>query len=175
MGWQGPAPDQSAARHGVKHDFSAISEAPLGAEITPPYGDLGEAMSLKAFPCLSTKIIQAGQRQSIPYTVWDGGGETWCRWLIPSLPSFLAPSAVPTMHLHSSTGNSMTLSWTPPERPNGIILDYEIKYSEKVKQEQPFPSSSPSSWPSAPWHRGSLQTLLLGDVGASKWRVASQR
>ncbi|KAK4820123.1 hypothetical protein QYF61_020498 [Mycteria americana] len=51
-----------------------------------------------------------------------------------------APSAVPTMHLHSSTGNSMTLSWTPPERPNGIILDYEIKYSEKVKQEaeQPF-------------------------------------
>ncbi|XP_071898398.1 ephrin type-B receptor 3 isoform X2 [Anas platyrhynchos] len=44
-----------------------------------------------------------------------------------------APSAVPTMHLHSSTGNSMTLSWTPPERPNGIILDYEIKYSEKVK------------------------------------------
>uniref|UniRef100_A0A8C5UG29 Ephrin type-B receptor 3 n=1 Tax=Malurus cyaneus samueli TaxID=2593467 RepID=A0A8C5UG29_9PASS len=43
-----------------------------------------------------------------------------------------APSAVPTMHLHSSTGNSMTLSWTPPERPNGIILDYEIKYSEKV-------------------------------------------
>uniref|UniRef100_A0A8D2PWP5 Ephrin type-B receptor 3 n=1 Tax=Zosterops lateralis melanops TaxID=1220523 RepID=A0A8D2PWP5_ZOSLA len=42
-----------------------------------------------------------------------------------------APSAVPTMHLHSSTGNSMTLSWTPPERPNGIILDYEIKYSEK--------------------------------------------
>ncbi|RMC02008.1 hypothetical protein DUI87_21170 [Hirundo rustica rustica] len=45
-----------------------------------------------------------------------------------------APSAVPTMHLHSSTGNSMTLSWTPPERPNGIILDYEIKYSEKEGQ-----------------------------------------
>nr|XP_009940112.1 PREDICTED: ephrin type-B receptor 3 [Opisthocomus hoazin] len=45
-----------------------------------------------------------------------------------------APSAVPTMHLHSSTGSSMTLSWTPPERPNGIILDYEIKYSEKQGQ-----------------------------------------
>ncbi|NWY01311.1 EPHB3 protein, partial [Nothoprocta ornata] len=45
-----------------------------------------------------------------------------------------APSAVPTMHLQGSTGNSMTLSWTPPERPNGIILDYEIKYSEKQGQ-----------------------------------------
>lgn len=74
------------------------------------------------------------------------------------LPSFLAPSAVPTMHLHSSTGNSMTLSWTPPERPNGIILDYEIKYSEKVKQEeeQPFPSSSPCLAVS-PMAKGSLQ------------------
>lgn len=44
------------------------------------------------------------------------------------------------MHLHSSTGNSMTLSWTPPERPNGIILDYEIKYSEKVKQSSRSPA-----------------------------------
>lgn len=52
----------------------------------------------------------------------------------------------------------MTLSWTPPERPNGIILDYEIKYSEKVKQEaeQLFLSSSLSGWPSALWQRGSL-------------------
>lgn len=73
MGWQGPSPDQFAARHGVKHYLSAISEAPLGVEITPPYGDSGEA-SLKAFPCLSTKIIQAGPRQSIPYSIWDGGG-----------------------------------------------------------------------------------------------------
>lgn len=143
-------------------------EAPLGAEITPPYGDLGEA-SLKVFPCLSTKIIskQVAGRAS-PTLCGMVEGETWHRCLIPSLPSFLAPSAVPTMHLHSSTGNSMTLSWTPPERPNGIILDYEIKYSEKVTQEQPFPSSSPSSWPSAPWQRGTLQTWFLGDMGASK-------
>lgn len=73
LGWQGSSPDQFAARHGVKHDLSAISEASLGIEITPPYGDLGEA-SLKAFPHLSTKITQAGRRQSITYTVWDGGG-----------------------------------------------------------------------------------------------------
>nr|XP_006138530.2 ephrin type-B receptor 3 isoform X1 [Pelodiscus sinensis] len=45
-----------------------------------------------------------------------------------------APSAVPRIHLHGSTGSSMMLSWTPPERPNGIILDYEIKYFEKQGQ-----------------------------------------
>lgn len=32
-----------------------------------------------------------------------------------------------------STGqNSVTLLWQEPEQPNGIILEYEIKYYEKV-------------------------------------------
>ncbi|XP_040895385.1 ephrin type-B receptor 3-like isoform X1 [Toxotes jaculatrix] len=43
-----------------------------------------------------------------------------------------APSAVPTVHLMAATASTMSLSWLPPERPNGIILDYEIKYHEKV-------------------------------------------
>ncbi|XP_069474873.1 ephrin type-B receptor 3 isoform X7 [Ambystoma mexicanum] len=46
-----------------------------------------------------------------------------------------APSAVPTMHLHGSTANSMTLSWAPPEQTNGFILDYEIKYFPKGPSE----------------------------------------
>lgn len=40
---------------------------------------------------------------------------------------------MPTLHLHSSSGSSLTLSWAPPERPNGVILDYEMKYFEKVR------------------------------------------
>ncbi|CAL8253021.1 unnamed protein product [Merluccius merluccius] len=46
-----------------------------------------------------------------------------------------APSAVPTVHLMAATANSMSLSWLPPEKPNGIILDYEIKYHEKDQGE----------------------------------------
>uniref|UniRef100_A0A8C1BMZ3 Ephrin type-B receptor 3 n=1 Tax=Cyprinus carpio carpio TaxID=630221 RepID=A0A8C1BMZ3_CYPCA len=42
-----------------------------------------------------------------------------------------APSAVPTVHLMGASANTMSLSWLPPEKPNGIILDYEIKYHEK--------------------------------------------
>lgn len=35
---------------------------------------------------------------------------------------------------HESTGqNSVTLLWQEPDQPNGIILEYEIKYYEKVK------------------------------------------
>uniref|UniRef100_A0A671NPY8 Ephrin type-B receptor 3 n=1 Tax=Sinocyclocheilus anshuiensis TaxID=1608454 RepID=A0A671NPY8_9TELE len=44
-----------------------------------------------------------------------------------------APSAVPTVHLMGASANTMSLSWLPPEKPNGIILDYEIKYHEKVR------------------------------------------
>lgn len=46
--------------------------------------------------------------------------------------SSIAPSAVPTVHLMAATASTMSLSWLPPEKPNGIILDYEIKYHEKV-------------------------------------------
>ncbi|XP_034035885.1 ephrin type-B receptor 3-like isoform X9 [Thalassophryne amazonica] len=62
----------------------------------------------------------------------------------PSTPQFsavnittnqAAPSAVPTVHLMAATSNTMSLSWLPPEKPNGIILDYEIKYHEKDQGE----------------------------------------
>ncbi|KAJ8270430.1 hypothetical protein GJAV_G00114510 [Gymnothorax javanicus] len=46
-----------------------------------------------------------------------------------------APSAVPTVHLMGATASTMSLSWLPPEKPNGIILDYEIKYHEKGQGE----------------------------------------
>ncbi|KAG7269862.1 hypothetical protein CRUP_032820 [Coryphaenoides rupestris] len=42
-----------------------------------------------------------------------------------------APSAVPTVHLMRSTADTLSLSWLPPEKPNGVILDYEIKYYER--------------------------------------------
>uniref|UniRef100_A0A8B9HI88 Ephrin type-B receptor 3 n=1 Tax=Astyanax mexicanus TaxID=7994 RepID=A0A8B9HI88_ASTMX len=42
-----------------------------------------------------------------------------------------APSAVPTVHLMRATASTLSLSWLPPERPNGVILDYEIKYQER--------------------------------------------
>ncbi|KAI4589650.1 hypothetical protein MJG53_000699 [Ovis ammon polii x Ovis aries] len=46
-----------------------------------------------------------------------------------------APSTVPIMHQVSATMRSMTLSWPQPEQPNGIILDYEIRYYEKEHNE----------------------------------------
>lgn len=34
-----------------------------------------------------------------------------------------------------STSDTLSLSWLPPEKPNGVILDYEIKYHERVSAD----------------------------------------
>uniref|UniRef100_A0AAR2KNH2 receptor protein-tyrosine kinase n=1 Tax=Pygocentrus nattereri TaxID=42514 RepID=A0AAR2KNH2_PYGNA len=43
-----------------------------------------------------------------------------------------APSVVSIMHQVSRTVDSITLSWSQPDQPNGVILDYELQYYEKV-------------------------------------------
>lgn len=49
-----------------------------------------------------------------------------------SLFCFPAPSTVSIMHQVSRTIDSITLSWSQPDQPNGVILDYELQYYEKV-------------------------------------------
>ncbi|NXI55738.1 EPHB2 protein, partial [Chloroceryle aenea] len=51
------------------------------------------------------------------------------------LLSFAAPSAVSIMHQVSRTVDSITLSWSQPDQPNGVILDYELQYYEKDLSE----------------------------------------
>ncbi|RXN20994.1 ephrin type-A receptor 3-like protein [Labeo rohita] len=48
------------------------------------------------------------------------------------------PSAVTVIRKDRTSRNSISLSWMEPERPNGIILDYEVKYYEKQEQETSY-------------------------------------
>ncbi|XP_030221484.1 ephrin type-B receptor 2 [Gadus morhua] len=45
------------------------------------------------------------------------------------------PSAVSIMHQVSRAPESITLSWSQPDQPNGLILDYELQYYEKSQAE----------------------------------------
>ncbi|KAL4635941.1 ephrin type-B receptor 1-B-like [Arapaima gigas] len=45
------------------------------------------------------------------------------------------PSMIHTIHQVTSTMKSITLSWPHPDQPNGIILDYELRYYEKEHSE----------------------------------------
>eukprot|EP00063_Salmo_salar_P019710 XP_013994545.1 PREDICTED: ephrin type-A receptor 5 isoform X2 [Salmo salar] len=45
-----------------------------------------------------------------------------------------APSPVSVVRKGNSGKNSIAVSWQEPDRPNGIILEYEIKYFEKDQE-----------------------------------------
>lgn len=45
-----------------------------------------------------------------------------------------APSQVMAIRQENASTNSITLMWHEPEQPNGVILEYDIKYYEKVRQ-----------------------------------------
>ncbi|XP_062935747.1 ephrin type-A receptor 3 [Cynocephalus volans] len=49
-----------------------------------------------------------------------------------------APSPVMMIKKDRTSRNSISLSWQEPEHPNGIILDYEVKYYEKQEQETSY-------------------------------------
>lgn len=53
------------------------------------------------------------------------------------------------MHQVSRTVDSITLSWSQPDQPNGVILDYELQYYEKVPVLPGAPP--PSTSLRAPW------------------------
>ncbi|XP_050787147.1 ephrin type-A receptor 8 isoform X2 [Gopherus flavomarginatus] len=44
-----------------------------------------------------------------------------------------APSQVVVLRQENTGQNSVTLLWHEPDQPNGIILEYEVKYYEKVR------------------------------------------
>eukprot|EP00062_Callorhinchus_milii_P001822 gi/632937389/ref/XP_007899447.1/ PREDICTED: ephrin type-A receptor 6 [Callorhinchus milii] len=52
-----------------------------------------------------------------------------------------APSLIGFVRKDWASQNSIALSWQEPEYPNGIILDYEIKYYEKEHEQLSYSST----------------------------------
>ncbi|KAM9026644.1 ephrin type-A receptor 5 isoform 11-T11 [Ara ararauna] len=52
----------------------------------------------------------------------------------PPTMACTTPSPVSSVKKGKITKNSISLSWQEPDRPNGIILEYEIKYFEKDEE-----------------------------------------
>uniref|UniRef100_A0A3Q3KP55 receptor protein-tyrosine kinase n=1 Tax=Monopterus albus TaxID=43700 RepID=A0A3Q3KP55_MONAL len=49
-----------------------------------------------------------------------------------------APSPVPSIQATDVTRHSLSLSWQQPDRPNGVILEYEVKFYEKDQRERSY-------------------------------------
>ncbi|XP_069098928.1 ephrin type-B receptor 5-like isoform X2 [Pleurodeles waltl] len=76
-----------------------------------------------------------------------------------------APSAVPMIHQVSHNTNSITLSWPQPDEPNGVILDYELRYFDKVEGED-FSMSQTSETNMATIHSLNPDTIYAFQVRA---------
>ena len=57
---------------------------------------------------------------------------TWTDKAVISPVSCAAPSEVLAIRQENTSQNSVTLLWHEPDQPNGVILEYDIKYYEKV-------------------------------------------
>uniref|UniRef100_A0A672ISI3 receptor protein-tyrosine kinase n=1 Tax=Salarias fasciatus TaxID=181472 RepID=A0A672ISI3_SALFA len=49
-----------------------------------------------------------------------------------------APSPVSFVQATDVTRHSLSLSWQQPDRPNGVILEYEVKFYEKDQKERSY-------------------------------------
>nr|XP_046178507.1 ephrin type-A receptor 4-like [Oncorhynchus gorbuscha] len=49
-----------------------------------------------------------------------------------------APSPVTSIQASDVTRHDVSLAWQQPDRPNGVILEYEVKYHEKNQKERSY-------------------------------------
>lgn len=68
-------------------------------------------------------------------TTWRTGRKQWAKivFFCLSLIISLAPSPVTSIQAKDITRHTISLAWQPPDRANGVILEYEVKYYEKVR------------------------------------------
>ncbi|KAL8187757.1 UNVERIFIED_CONTAM: Ephrin type-A receptor 4 [Gekko kuhli] len=48
------------------------------------------------------------------------------------------PSQIAVIQAKEITRHSVALAWLEPDRPNGVILEYEVKYYEKDQNERSY-------------------------------------
>ncbi|XP_069506480.1 ephrin type-B receptor 5-like isoform X2 [Ambystoma mexicanum] len=83
---------------------------------------------------LLTRVLYTFEIQAVN-EVTELGDEYPHHAMVNVSTSQSAPSAVPMMHQVSHSATSITLSWPQPDEPNGVILDYELRYFDKAEDE----------------------------------------
>ncbi|PIO22808.1 hypothetical protein AB205_0097020 [Aquarana catesbeiana] len=93
-----------------------------------------------------TSLIVANLQAHMNYTFWveavngvsDFSLEQRMFSTVNITTNQAAPSQVVTIRKEKTSQNTITLVWQEPDQPNGIILEYEIKYFEKDKEMQSY-------------------------------------
>ncbi|KAM8734852.1 ephrin type-B receptor 5 isoform 1-T1 [Acanthopagrus schlegelii] len=79
------------------------------------------------------------------------------------------PSTVPMMHQLSRAPDSITLSWPQPDRPNGDILEYQLRYYDKGSDVDSAASVYSET------NTVTVNSLLPGSIYAFQIRARNER
>ncbi|XP_059919952.1 ephrin type-B receptor 5 isoform X1 [Gadus macrocephalus] len=79
------------------------------------------------------------------------------------------PSQVPMMHQLSRAPDSITLSWPQPDRPNGDILEYQLRYYDKGSDEDSAASVFSET------NTATIPALIPGSIYAFQIRARNER
>ncbi|XP_026854911.2 ephrin type-B receptor 5 [Electrophorus electricus] len=79
------------------------------------------------------------------------------------------PSEVPVLHQLSSSSDSITLSWPQPNRPNGDILEYQLRYYDKGSEETSVVSVFSET------NTMTVTSLIPGSIYAFQIRARNER
>uniref|UniRef100_A0A3B5LSJ5 receptor protein-tyrosine kinase n=1 Tax=Xiphophorus couchianus TaxID=32473 RepID=A0A3B5LSJ5_9TELE len=79
-----------------------------------------------SFRILATNAVTHLSNEASPYTV------------VNITTNQAAPSEVLSIRQENASQNSVTLMWHEPDQPNGVILEYDLKYYEKDNEEQSY-------------------------------------
>ncbi|KAG7263293.1 LOW QUALITY PROTEIN: hypothetical protein CRUP_037817 [Coryphaenoides rupestris] len=107
-----------------------------------------------------------------------GRGEVWYGVVCRICPSadFTNPAScswcgedVPMMHQLSRAPDSITLSWPQPDRPNGDILEYQLRYYDKGSDEDSAASVFSET------NTATIMALIPGSIYAFQIRARNER
>ncbi|XP_076010920.1 ephrin type-B receptor 5 isoform X2 [Genypterus blacodes] len=79
------------------------------------------------------------------------------------------PSTVPMMHQLSRAPDSITLSWPQPDRPNGEILEYQLRYYDKGSDDDSAVSVYSET------NTVTVNSLVPGSIYAFQIRARNER
>uniref|UniRef100_A0A674NPX9 receptor protein-tyrosine kinase n=1 Tax=Takifugu rubripes TaxID=31033 RepID=A0A674NPX9_TAKRU len=105
------------------------------------------SVSQLCLPCGTTKVVVSELRAHTHYTFTvharngvsqAGGAGASQSAAVTVTTNQAAPSPVSSIQVTDVTRHSLSLAWQQPDRPNGVILEYEVKFYEKDQKERAY-------------------------------------
>lgn len=175
--WTAPGDDGStgrAASYDLRYRTTPVSgtdttswwngATTVSGEPTPGNAGATDSMRVRGLTPLTTYYFIIRAADEVPN--WSGYSNVAVK---STSGDNVAPSAITSLIVTGTTGNSMSIRWTAPGNngTTGTATSYDIRYSTSPITTSNWNSATQASGEPAPAVSGTLQTYTLGSLGGS--------